>query len=158
MPDDLKDSLAEIGDAALDFVDQRWDAIDPACIRLHGDCHPGNLLWRDGHAHFVDLDDCATGPAVQDIWMLLSGEPTTQREQLEWLLEGYEQFGRFDAAEWALIEALRLLRMLHYHAWIVARWDDPAFPAAFPWFADRTAWERFLQQLQEQLGVLQEAW
>lgn len=156
IPEPLKPSIANLGDALLDAIDAHWDAVEPATLRLHGDCHPGNLLWRDGHAHFVDLDDCATGPAMQDLWMLLSGDRAAQREQLDWLLEGYRRFCSFDDHEWYLVEALRGLRLLHHHAWISQRWEDPAFPAAFPWFAERNAWERFVLQLQEQLAELQE--
>jgi Ser/Thr protein kinase RdoA (MazF antagonist) len=114
------------------------------------------VLWLDGTPQFVDLDDCLMGPAVQDLWMLVSGPIDEQREQMEWLLEGYRAFREFDARELGLIEALRALRLLHFHAWVCQRWDDPAFPAAFPWFGERRHWERLLQQLQEQLAELQE--
>jgi Ser/Thr protein kinase RdoA (MazF antagonist) len=124
-------------------------------IRLHGDCHPGNLLWRDG-PWFVDLDDCQSGPAVQDLWMLLSGEPAEMESQLADLLEGYRQFCDFDVRELQQIEALRTLRMLHHAAWLARRWDDPAFPAAFPWFDSPRYWEDLVLALREQLSAMQE--
>lgn len=124
-------------------------------IRLHGDCHPGNLLWRDG-PWFVDMDDCQTGPAVQDLWMLLSGEPAEMESQLADLLEGYRQFCDFDTRELQLIEALRTLRMLHHAAWLARRWEDPAFPVAFPWFDSPRYWEDLVLSLREQLSALQE--
>jgi len=124
-------------------------------IRLHGDCHPGNLLWRDG-PFFVDLDDCQTGPAVQDLWMLLSGDRTEAERQLANILEGYTQFCTFSAQELSLIEALRTLRMLHHAAWIARRWEDPAFPIAFPWFDSPRYWEDLVLSLREQLSALQE--
>ncbi|MDT8320876.1 MAG: serine/threonine protein kinase [Xanthomonadales bacterium] len=125
-------------------------------IRLHGDCHPGNILWREG-PFFVDLDDCQSGPAVQDLWMLLSGETHEMEQQLGDIIEGYSQFCRFDTRELQLIEALRTLRMLHHAAWIARRWDDPAFPAAFPWFDSPRYWEDLVLGLREQFSAMQEA-
>ena len=125
-------------------------------IRLHGDCHPGNLLWTDTGPHFVDLDDCGTGPAVQDLWMLLAGSRPDMQQQLGHVLDGYRQFAEFNAAELWLLEALRALRMLHYAAWIARRWDDPAFPRAFPWFNAARYWEEHIQSLREQLPLLDE--
>ncbi len=101
-------------------------------LRLHGDCHPGNVLWTDAGPHFVDLDDCMTGPAVQDLWMLLSGRPEEMRQQLTTRAEGYQEFGDFEQHEVALIEPLRTLRIMHYTGWLARRWEDPAFPRAFP--------------------------
>jgi len=124
-------------------------------IRLHGDCHPGNILWRDG-PFFVDLDDCRSGPAVQDLWMLLSGETHEMAEQMKDVLEGYTQFHHFDLRELHLIEALRTLRMLHHAAWLAKRWQDPAFPIAFPWFGEARYWEDLVLGLREQLGRMQE--
>ena len=124
-------------------------------LRLHGDCHPGNILWREDQAHFVDLDDCLSGPAVQDLWML-AGRREDSAAPLRWLLEGYEQFRRFDRRELHLIEPLRTLRLLHYNAWIARRWHDPAFPVAFPWFEAPRHWESVITQMQEQLAALQE--
>jgi Ser/Thr protein kinase RdoA (MazF antagonist) len=156
LPVELQASVEALADELLDRVDDAFEAVAPHRLRLHGDCHLGNLLWRDGHLHIVDLDDCLSGPAVQDLWMLVSGEHAAQRQQVGWLLEGYRQFREFDRAELRLIEPLRTLRLLHFHAWVAERWHDPAFPAAFPWFAERRHWERFVSQLQEQLAELQE--
>lgn len=125
-------------------------------LRLHGDCHPGNVLWTDAGPHFVDLDDCMNGPAVQDLWMLLSGSRSEMSEQLTQLLQGYRQFSDFDASEVGLIEALRSLRMMHYAAWLAQRYDDPAFPRAFPWVAEPRYWEQHVLNLREQLAALEE--
>jgi Ser/Thr protein kinase RdoA (MazF antagonist) len=124
-------------------------------IRLHGDCHPGNILWRDGPL-FVDLDDARSGPAVQDLWMLLSGESYEMAEQMKHVLEGYTQFYHFNRRELNLIEALRTLRMLHHAAWLAKRWQDPAFPIAFPWFGEPRYWEDLVLSLREQLGRMHE--
>ena len=157
LPPDLEDNFAAVATHLLDEVEGAFARVGAvATLRLHGDCHPGNLLWRDGTAHFVDLDDALTGPAIQDLWMLLSGEAPARGRQLGWLLEGYEVFRPFDRAELGLIEALRALRLLHYHAWIAKRWNDPAFPAAFPWFGAPRHWEGVIGQLQEQLAVMGE--
>ena len=125
-------------------------------IRLHGDCHRSNILWTDDGPHFVDLDDCCNGPAIQDLWMLLSGDRQEMSEQLSDLLEGYEEFAELDMKELNLIEALRTLRMMHYAAWLARRWDDPAFPLAFPWFNTNAYWEEHVLELREQLSRLQE--
>ncbi len=124
-------------------------------IRIHGDCHPGNILWRDG-PFFVDLDDCRNGPAIQDLWMLLSGDALEMALQLQDILEGYEQFHHFNPAELHLIEPLRTLRMLHQAAWVANRWQDPAFPLAFPWFEENRYWEDLILGLREQLSRMQE--
>lgn len=123
-----------------------------ATLRLHGDCHSGNVLWTTAGPHFVDLDDTVTGPAVQDLWMLLSGDPVAARQQLRSLLTGYEAFMDFDDRELALIEPLRTLRMIHYSAWLAQRWRDPAFPAAFPWFGTSAYWSQQATQLRQQLN------
>ncbi len=125
-------------------------------IRLHGDCHRSNVLWTDDGPHFVDLDDCCNGPAIQDLWMLLSGERQEMTEQLCDLLEGYEEFAELDLKELHLIEALRTLRMMHYAAWLAKRWLDPAFPLAFPWFNSNQYWEEHVLELREQLSRLNE--
>ncbi|PCJ88030.1 MAG: serine/threonine protein kinase [Thiotrichaceae bacterium] len=125
-------------------------------IRLHGDCHRSNVLWTDDGPHFVDLDDCCNGPAIQDLWMLLSGERQEMTEQLCDLLEGYEEFATLELNELHLIEALRSLRMMHYAAWLARRWNDPAFPLAFPWFNTSQYWEQHVLELREQLSRLHE--
>ena len=130
-----------------------------AQIRLHGDCHPGNILWTplerpEPGPHFVDLDDARTGVAVQDLWMLLSGERAQRTRQLGALLDGYEEMRAFDTRELALIEPLRTLRLIHYSAWLARRWDDPAFPAAFGWFGTSDYWQGQVHMLQEQIEVM----
>ena len=157
LPPEIEENFAAIAEALLETVEDAFARTRAAAtLRLHGDCHPGNLLWRDGTAHFVDLDDALTGPAIQDLWMLLSGDANARGAQLGWLLEGYEVFRPFDRSELALVEPLRALRLLHYHAWIARRWHDPAFPQAFPWFASPRHWEGVIAQLQEQLAVMGE--
>jgi len=125
-------------------------------LRLHGDCHPGNILWTDQGPHFVDLDDCRTGPAIQDIWMLISGDRHEMQSQLIDIMEGYLQFRDFDHRELLLIEPLRTLRIMHYAAWLARRWDDPAFPRAFPWFNTPRFWEEHVLSLREQASLLDE--
>ena len=127
-----------------------------ASIRLHGDCHPGNVLWADDGPHFVDLDDARMGPAVQDLWMLLSGERESMARQVRWLLDGYWEFHDIDPRELQLIEPLRTLRMLHYAGWLARRWDDPAFPAAFPWFNTQRYWQDHILALREQAAAMDE--
>ena len=134
------------------------------CLRLHGDCHPGNILWTPLEApacslpgpHFVDLDDARMGPAVQDMWMLLSGDRMQRSRQLGALVDGYEQFRPFDRRELALIEPLRTLRLLHYSAWLARRWDDPIFAINFPWFGSSDYWQGQVQMLHEQIEAMQE--
>ena len=133
-------------------------------IRLHGDCHPGNILWTPLESppsagpgpHFVDLDDARSGPAVQDLWMLLSGDRQQRTRQLGALVDGYEQFRDFDRRELALIEPLRTLRLIHYSAWLARRWDDPTFPINFPWFGSSDYWRGQVQMLEEQMEAMQE--
>ena len=129
---------------------------DVAQIRLHGDCHPGNILWTTDGPHFVDLDDCRTGPAIQDLWMLLSGDRHEMQGQLIDIMEGYELFNDFDHRELLLMEPLRTLRMIHYAAWLARRWEDPAFPLAFPWFNTDRYWEEQVLALREQAAKLDE--
>jgi Ser/Thr protein kinase RdoA (MazF antagonist) len=128
-----------------------------ALLRLHGDCHAGNVLWTDAGPHFVDFDDARMGPATQDLWMLLSGERADMTRQLGDVLSGYEDFARFDRRELHLVEALRTLRLIHYSAWIAQRWDDPAFPAAFPWFNTQRYWQDRILELREQVALMTEA-
>ena len=140
---------------ALAAVEAAFDAAEPlATLRLHGDCHLGNVLWRDGAPHVVDLDDAMQGPAVQDLWMLVSGDHATMAQQLNTLLEGYEQFCEFDDRERRLIEPLRTLRMLRHSAWLAARWDDPTFPLNFPFFGTAAYWSQQTTQLREQVDAM----
>lgn len=125
-------------------------------LRLHGDCHRGNVLWTDDGPHFVDLDDCCSGPAIQDLWMLLSGDRNEMSAQMCDLLEGYEEFAELDLRELHLIEALRTLRIIHYASWLAKRWSDPAFPQAFPWFDSNAYWEEHVLELREQFSRLRE--
>jgi Ser/Thr protein kinase RdoA (MazF antagonist) len=126
-------------------------------IRLHGDCHAGNILWTDQGAHFVDLDDARMGPAVQDLWMCLAGERAAMETQLAALVTGYREFMDFNAGELRLIEALRTLRIIHYAGWLARRWDDPAFPASFPFFNTQRYWQDHILALREQTAALDEA-
>ncbi|MHB8455340.1 MAG: serine/threonine protein kinase [Acidiferrobacterales bacterium] len=145
---------------ALELVEriaQTTSLIAPRVLRLHGDCHLGNLLWTHTGPHIVDFDDCRSGPPVQDLWMLLSGDRESMQRQLIEILEGYTSFMDFDAAELALIEPLRTLRLLHYSAWLARRWDDPAFPRNFPWFNTTRYWEEQVLALREQQALLDEA-
>lgn len=134
---------------------------DVKVLRLHGDCHMGNVLWTDGGAHsgphFVDFDDSRMGPAIQDLWMLLSGTRQEMQEQLCDILVGYEDFCSFDLAELQLIEALRSLRLLHYSAWLAQRWTDPAFKQAFPWFNTQRYWQDRILEMREQIALMDEA-
>ena len=140
---------------ALAAVNHAFEAVQPLqTLRLHGDCHLGNVLWRDGAPHVVDLDDAMQGPAVQDLWMLVSGDYTTMAQQLNTLLEGYEQFCDFDDRERALIEPLRTLRMLRHSAWLAERWSDPTFPLNFPFFGSAAYWNQQTTQLREQLELM----
>jgi Ser/Thr protein kinase RdoA (MazF antagonist) len=157
LPDDLLAAWRSVVELALDGVRRCYERAGPAaCIRLHGDCHAGNVLWTDAGPHFVDFDDCRMGPAVQDLWMLLSGERAEMTRQLGDVLAGYEDFREFDASELHLVEALRTLRLLHYSAWLARRWDDPAFPAAFPWFNTQRYWQDRILELREQVALMDE--
>lgn len=138
----------------INEIEQHWYS-DWQPLRLHGDCHPGNILWRDGPL-FVDLDDARNGPAVQDLWMLLNGERHERLMQLDILLESYGEFCDFTARELQLIEPLRGLRMVHYMAWLARRWEDPAFPRSFPWFAEPRYWEQQILACKEQIAALRE--
>lgn len=157
LPDELRAAWVSVADQALEAVARTYErAGDIATLRLHGDCHPGNILWTGDGPHFVDFDDCRTGPAIQDLWMLLSGDQADARAQLTALLRGYETFRDFDDRELQLIEALRTLRLIHYSAWIARRWNDPAFPSAFPWFGSIRYWQDRILELREQVALMQE--
>jgi Ser/Thr protein kinase RdoA (MazF antagonist) len=155
IPHHLENAFFSDLDLLIARLEQYWsDAWQP--IRLHGDGHPGNILWRDGPI-FVDLDDARNGPAIQDLWMMLHGEHNDKLVQLDILLEGYQEFCDFNQAELKLIEPLRGLRMVHYMSWLAKRWQDPAFPNAFPWFNDPKYWESQVLAFKEQIAALDEA-
>lgn len=155
IPDYIRHRYVQVTDELLDEVEARFESVGPLrYLRIHGDCHRNNVLWTAAGPHFVDLDDCMSGPAIQDLWMLLAGEREEMRVQLADIVEGYSQFAAFDPIEATLIEALRALRMIHYTAWLARRWHDPAFPRAFPWFGEARYWERHVAELEEQLTAL----
>ena len=161
VPADLADAWSSISAQALDGVRRAFDrAGDVATLRLHGDCHAGNVLWIEHGAtrgpHFVDFDDARKGPAMQDLWMLLSGDRSEMTRQLGDVLAGYRAFYEFDPHEFHLVEALRTLRLLHYSAWLAQRWDDPAFPVAFPWFNTQRYWQDRILELREQVALMDE--
>lgn len=157
VPPDLITAYRTLTDDLLLAVRAAFDRAGPyGPIRLHGDCHPGNVLWTDDGPHFVDLDDACSGPAVQDLWMLLSGDRAEMSTQLGALLDGYTQFHDFAPRQLHLVEALRTLRMLRYSAWLARRWDDPAFPRSFPWFGLPRYWEEQILALREQAALLSE--
>ena len=157
IPAHLTEAFSSVIDHALAEVGACFERAGPVTtLRLHGDCHRGNLLWRDSGPLFVDFDDARTGPAIQDLWMLLSGEPREMSLQLDAVLEGYRDFADFDPRELHLIEALRTLRLIHHAAWLARRWNDPAFPAAFPWFDSPRCGEEQSLSLREQTAAMQE--
>jgi Ser/Thr protein kinase RdoA (MazF antagonist) len=158
IPADLLDAWKAVTEQALTGVKQCYARAGKInSIRLHGDCHPGNILWTGDGPHFVDLDDARMGPAMQDLWMLLSGERASMNRQLSDVLAGYEDFAEFDRRELHLLEALRTLRLIHYSGWLARRWDDPAFPAAFPWFNTQRYWQDRILELREQIALMEEA-
>lgn len=157
IPPDALPAWRSTIEAALTAIERAFAACTPLrTLRLHGDCHPGNILWTAAGPHFVDLDDALTGPAVQDLWMLLSGGRAEMTRQLAAVLDGYEQFMDFDWGELRLVEPLRTLRMIHHSAWIARRWADPAFPVAFPWFESPAYWAEQTTRLREQLEAMAE--
>jgi Ser/Thr protein kinase RdoA (MazF antagonist) len=157
VPADLLDAYQSVSAMAIAGVRHCFErAGDVRTLRLHGDCHASNVLWTDDGPHFVDFDDARTGPAVQDLWMLLSGDRAAMTRQLSDVLAGYEDFAAFDRRELHLVEALRTLRLIHYAAWIARRWDDPAFPAAFPWFNTQRYWQDRILELREQIAAMDE--
>ncbi len=167
IPADLESVWMDVADATLDEVEACFERVGTfTSLRLHGDCHAGNVLWtperispKDEHfggPHFVDFDDARRGPAIQDLWMLLSGEAAEMTAQLVHVLRGYRVFREFNVAELQILEALRTLRLLHYSAWLARRWNDPAFPAAFPWFDTPRYWQDRILELREQIARMQE--
>jgi Ser/Thr protein kinase RdoA (MazF antagonist) len=157
IPGDLVDAWSSVAEQALIGVRRCYERAGPIRhLRLHGDVHVGNVLWTDDGPHFVDFDDSRMGPAIQDLWMLLSGERADMVRQLSDVLAGYEDFFEFDSRELYLVEALRTLRLIHYSAWLAQRWDDPAFPAAFPWFNTQRYWQDRILELREQVALMDE--
>ncbi len=157
IPEHLLQSYESLCTDLIKQIEQCFHAAGKVkTLRIHGDCHRGNILWTDSGPHFVDLDDCCTGPAIQDLWMLLAGDRQEMSEQMCDLLEGYSEFSDFDTRELHLIEALRSLRMMYYAAWLARRWDDSAFPQAFPWFNTTRYWEDHVLELREQLARMRE--
>ncbi|MBS1206802.1 MAG: stress response kinase [Proteobacteria bacterium] len=154
IPASLKEAFLSAVDKLIDAVMEQWHSRFNL-LRLHGDCHAGNILWRDGPM-FVDLDDARNGPAVQDLWMLLHGDKAEQRMQLEMIVEAYEEFCEFNRTEIGLIEPLRAMRQVYYLAWLIRRWDDPAFPKNFPWLCSEDHWRRQTSIFLNQVNVLQE--
>lgn len=156
IPSELAHNYRGAAEQVLDLTAAAFDAIGPVrSLRLHGDCHPGNILWTEQGPHFVDLDDARMGPAIQDLWMLLSGNGAEMEVQLGVVLEGYRDFFDFEPIEAQLIEPLRALRLIHYAAWLARRWSDPAFPHHFPWFNTPRYWEEQLYVLREQIERLE---
>ena len=157
IPADLFSAYSSVTTFALDSVRRCFEhAGKVKILRLHGDCYPGNILWTDDGPHFVDFDDSRMGPAIQDLWMLLSGDRAEMTLQLNYLLTGYQTFYDFNTRELHLLEALRTLRLIHYSAWIAKRWDDPAFPMAFPWFNTARYWQDRIIELREQIALMDE--
>jgi Ser/Thr protein kinase RdoA (MazF antagonist) len=157
IPADLLDAWKSAAGMALAGVARCYERAGYVrTLRLHGDCHAGNMLWTDDGPHFVDFDDCRSGAAIQDLWMLLSGDRASMTRQLADVLAGYEDFHDLDPRELHLLEALRTLRLIHYSAWLARRWDDPAFPAAFPWFNTQRYWQDRILELKEQIALMEE--
>lgn len=154
LPDDIREAYTTTTAHLLERIEPMFSGLTVS--RIHGDCHMGNVLWRDDTPHFVDFDDCVMGPAIQDLWMLLSGERADQTYQLSVILDAYQDFHTFDTATLPLIEPLRTLRIMHHAAWIARRWDDPAFPIAFPDFDKPRYWSDHLLALREQQAALDE--
>ncbi len=157
IPEEMRDAYAGIADLVIDGIERSGERSGEFReLRLHADFHPGNVLVAAENFHIVDLDDARSGPAVQDLWMFLSGDREEQTPQLTALLRGYEEFRGFDARELHLVEALRSLRIMHYAAWLARRWEDPAFKQAFPWFNTRRYWDEHVLALREQVALMQE--
>lgn len=156
LPRETEEAYQSITNDLLATMHEIWPSNKFSMQRIHGDCHAGNVLWRDDCPHFVDFDDCRMGPAIQDIWLLLSGERDQKQRQLAEIVEGYNEFFDFQPAQLALVETLRTLRLMHYAAWLAKRWNDPAFPIHFPWFNTPRYWSEHILELREQQAALQE--
>ena len=154
---DMRPAYETLSQDLVDKIQQRFaDHGEVQKLRIHGDCHPGNVLWKDETPNFVDFDDTMTGPAIQDLWMMLSGDRNQRQAQLLELAEGYNEFHNFRASELELVEAMRTMRLMNYAAWLARRWEDPAFPKSFPWFNTERYWAEHIQELREQLFLLDE--
>lgn len=157
LPSDLAGVYEALSQDLIDCISRRFaEHGELTCLRIHGDCHPGNVLWRNDTPNFVDFDDTMTGPGIQDLWMMLSGSRDQRQAQLLELVEGYNEFHGFRASELSLIEPLRCLRQMHYSAWLARRWKDPAFPLSFPWFNTERYWAEHILELREQRAILDE--
>ncbi len=157
IPQPLQPAYSSLADDIQKTVSEIYSEVRSSdLIRVHGDCHVGNILWRDDRAHFVDLDDCAMAPAIQDLWMFLSGDRHRRQLQLAEVVEGYSEFCDFDPRQLRWVEALRTMRIVNYAAWLARRWEDPAFPRSFTWFNTERYWGEHILELREQLAALQE--
>lgn len=157
IPDELTLAYETLTQDLISKVSAIWNRLpDLKTLRIHGDCHGGNMLWRNDLPHFVDFDDCRNGPAIQDIWLLLSGDRQQKTAQLSEIVEGYNEFYDFEPSQLVLVEALRTLRIMNYSAWLAKRWSDPAFPHHFPWFNTERYWAEHALELREQLAALDE--
>lgn len=157
LPPELVPAYETLSAELVTKVQQRFAAVGSLqTLRIHGDCHPGNVLWRDDVPTFVDFDDAVTGPAIQDLWMMLSGDRNQRQAQLLELVEGYNEFHDFKVRELTLVESLRTMRLMHYAAWLARRWGDPAFPLSFPWFNTQRYWSEHILELREQMAALDE--
>jgi len=156
IPAELRPAYDSVTEFLLKELDDIFGSMPYMSIRLHGDCHMGNVLWRDEMPHFVDFDDARNGPAIQDLWMMLSGEREDQQQQVMRIIRGYRDFCHFNPAQLRLIEPLRTLRMMYHAAWIARRWDDPAFPMAFTFFNTERYWSEHILELREQWSKLSE--
>ncbi|ARN74221.1 serine/threonine protein kinase [Oceanicoccus sagamiensis] len=156
IPNDLRTAYVSLCEDLLKTIKEQFAQTTFTNIRVHGDCHSGNILWRGESPHFVDLDDSRMAPAIQDLWMFMSGDRPNQTAQISELVEGYNEFFDFDPRQLHLIEALRTLRIIHYSAWLARRWEDPAFPHNFPWFNTARYWSDHILELREQFALINE--
>jgi Ser/Thr protein kinase RdoA (MazF antagonist) len=157
IPTELLPAYRSLIDDILPKLQELWSTLGASSyIRLHGDCHGGNILWHDDSPTFVDFDDAMSGPAIQDLWMFLSGDRNSQLTQLAELAEGYGMFSSFPIKQLPLIETLRTMRIIYHSAWLARRWADPAFTHNFPWFNTHRYWSDHILTLREQQSALQE--